>query len=207
MNQKQQQKSDVTRIKILEAAEAEFAEKGFYGARVDSIAASSGVNKRMIYAHFESKEKLYTKVLLAVYERFADVDKSFMTNLEDPVECIRHITDVSFKSLAKYPHLVRSLMWANLMRGDYMPKDELAKIKSPGIEYIKKQIARGKEMGIFRQDADEYQVVLSLMNFCFSYFSNLHTMSAILRTDMAREDEIQKRSDFIANIILRYLKA
>ncbi len=206
MRQKQTEKSDITRKKILEAAETEFAEKGFYGARVDAIAAASGVNKRMIYAHFESKEKLYSKVLLAVYERFADIDKSFMLDDTDPIKCIEVIVHGSFYSLSKSPHLVRSLMWANLMRGSYMPSEELASIKAPGIEYIKKQIARGKESGVFRADADEYQVVLSLMNFCFSYFSNLHTMSAILKTDMSRDDEIEKRADFIANIILKYLK-
>ena len=52
-------KSDITRQKILTAAEAEFSEIGLYGARVDSIAQRAGVNKRMIYAHFGSKEQLY----------------------------------------------------------------------------------------------------------------------------------------------------
>ncbi|MBO5908050.1 MAG: TetR family transcriptional regulator [Clostridia bacterium] len=205
MKQKQQQKSYATREKILTAAEAEFAEKGFYGARVDAIAEASGVNKRMIYAHFESKEKLYSRVLLAVYERFADLDESFMTEDESPIACIRNIVIGSFQSLAESPHLVRSLMWANLMRGNLMPKSDLAKVKAPGIEYIKKQIARGKEMGVFKPDADEYQTVLSLMNFCFSYFSNLHTMSAILETDMNTAEQINKRAEYITSIILEYL--
>jgi hypothetical protein len=34
---------------ILNAARAEFAEKGFNGARVDSIAARSGLNKQLVY--------------------------------------------------------------------------------------------------------------------------------------------------------------
>ena len=60
MGLKQSEKSELTRERILAAAEEEFSEKGFYGARIDSIAAASGMNKRMIYAHFDSKEKLYT---------------------------------------------------------------------------------------------------------------------------------------------------
>ena len=62
MKLKQIEKSQLTKMRILAAAEEEFAEKGFYGARVDSIAAASGINKRMIYAHFGNKENLYTKV-------------------------------------------------------------------------------------------------------------------------------------------------
>ena len=58
MRLKQTERSELTKERILVAAEEEFSEKGFYGARVDAIAAASGINKRMIYAHFESKEKL-----------------------------------------------------------------------------------------------------------------------------------------------------
>jgi TetR/AcrR family transcriptional regulator len=45
--------------KILESALVEFAEKGYEGARVDRIAADAGVNKALIYYHFNSKEELY----------------------------------------------------------------------------------------------------------------------------------------------------
>ena len=47
--------ADRTRRKILDAAVDEFARRGYAGARVDRIAASAGVNKRMIYHHFGNK--------------------------------------------------------------------------------------------------------------------------------------------------------
>ena len=68
-------KSDITRQKILAAAETEFAEVGLYGARVDSIAERAGVNKRMIYAHFGNKEQLYVTVLTMVYNRMAEAEE------------------------------------------------------------------------------------------------------------------------------------
>ena len=46
-----------TSAAILEAATREFAEKGFGGARVDSIAARAGTNKRMLYHYFG--ERIY----------------------------------------------------------------------------------------------------------------------------------------------------
>jgi AcrR family transcriptional regulator len=45
--------------RILAAAAAEFAERGFAGARVDRIARRARVNKAMIYYHFASKQRLY----------------------------------------------------------------------------------------------------------------------------------------------------
>ena len=41
-----QKKSELTKQRILEAAEAEFSEKGVFGARIDSIAVTYGFGKR-----------------------------------------------------------------------------------------------------------------------------------------------------------------
>ncbi len=52
-----------TRRRLLAAALQEFSAKGIAGARVDAIAAAAGVNKRMLYYYFGSKEGLYRAVL------------------------------------------------------------------------------------------------------------------------------------------------
>ncbi|BBM83061.1 TetR/AcrR family transcriptional regulator [Candidatus Uabimicrobium amorphum] len=51
-----------TKRKILRAALEEFCENGFDGARVDKIKDEAGVNKRMIYHYFGSKEGLFEAV-------------------------------------------------------------------------------------------------------------------------------------------------
>lgn len=58
-----------TRQRLLEAAREEFQRHGFAGGRVDAIAESAGVNKRLIYAHFESKAGLFDAVLADNVER------------------------------------------------------------------------------------------------------------------------------------------
>lgn len=199
------EKSELTKDRILDAAEEEFSEKGFYGARVDAIAAASGINKRMIYAHFESKENLYTKVLLRVYEKLAECEKQFMVDDLNPLESIKNIIEISFGYLKSNPNFVRMLMWENLNKGMSIPKGELARLKAPSMEYIRKQLVKGKEMGIFRKDIDVYHVSVSLMNFCFAHFSNQHTMASILGRDMTSEEEVRSRAEFITDIIAKYL--
>ena len=205
MRLKQTEKSELTKERILGAAEEEFSEKGFYGARVDAIAAASGINKRMIYAHFESKEKLYTKVLLRVYERLAECEKQFMIDGLDPLESIRNVIHISFEYLKNNPNFVRMLMWENLNRGMSIPDGELAKLKAPSMEYIRRQLIRGKELGIFRADIDVHHVSISLMNFCFAHFSNQHTMASILGRDITSTEEVHSRAKFITDIIFKYL--
>ena len=56
--------------RLLEAAEAEFALRGFAEARLEDIAAAAGVRRASLLYHFETKQVLYERVL----ERaFADV--------------------------------------------------------------------------------------------------------------------------------------
>ena len=198
-------KSDITRSKILAAAEAEFSDKGIWGARIDEIAKNAGVNKRMIYAHFESKENLYKTVLSDVYSRLAEYEKEYYIEGISPELAISNIVNVSFSFLEKNPNFVRMLMWENLNGAKYVDNSELSNIKNPTIQYIKNQIRRGKESGVFRQDIDEQQIVVSLMNFEFSYFSNIHTLSRILSIDLSLPQEIHKRSAFISDMLLKYL--
>lgn len=61
-----QETNNESKTRILRAAEAEFAEKGFDGARVDAIAARAGVNKALLYYYFPSKAGL----LEALFEDF-----------------------------------------------------------------------------------------------------------------------------------------
>ncbi|WP_309107635.1 TetR family transcriptional regulator [Arthrobacter sp.] len=49
--------------KLLQAATAEFSERGLAGARIDRIAAAAGVNKERIYQYFGKKDELFDAVL------------------------------------------------------------------------------------------------------------------------------------------------
>lgn len=59
----QQRHPDRTRARILNSAFAEFARKGYSGARVDAIARRARTNKRMLYHYFTDKEGLFGAVL------------------------------------------------------------------------------------------------------------------------------------------------
>lgn len=56
---------------IFTAAAHEFSERGFDAAGVDRIAAAAGVNKAMLYYHFDSKRSLYLEVLRDMFSAVA----------------------------------------------------------------------------------------------------------------------------------------
>jgi len=61
-----------SRARILAAATAEFALRGFAATTVDRIAAHARFNKAMIYYHFGSKQGLYRAVLRDIFTTMGD---------------------------------------------------------------------------------------------------------------------------------------
>ena len=200
-------KSELTRLRILEAAEAEFSEKGLFGARIDSIAQNAGVNKRMIYEYYSSKEGLYKTVLISVYNRVSLWESNFSSASDNPAEIIRDLVHSYFDFLAEDQSFVRILRWENLNGAALLREAGQSDLKAFALDYIRKIIARGKADGIFREDADEYHVTVSLLNFAFSYFTNVHTLSYVLSSNLLDRSAISERADFISDILIKYLSA
>jgi AcrR family transcriptional regulator len=71
--QERQRDPERTRRLILEAAGAEFAAKGYAGARIAAIAARAGVNQQLISYYFDGKEGLYRAMSEAWGERQSEL--------------------------------------------------------------------------------------------------------------------------------------
>jgi TetR/AcrR family transcriptional regulator len=59
-----------TEQKIVEAAEKEFVENGFAGARMQEIANKAGINKALLHYYFRSKQKLFEMVFKTAFRLF-----------------------------------------------------------------------------------------------------------------------------------------
>src|SRR4029453_858971 len=62
-----------TRVAILNAAEALFAEHGLDGVSVDTIAAEAGYNKSLIFQYFGGKLSLYTELVKRADREMTDL--------------------------------------------------------------------------------------------------------------------------------------
>jgi AcrR family transcriptional regulator len=81
-----QSRAPGSRHRILAAATAEFALRGFEGTTVDRIAARARLNKAMIYYHFHSKRALYTCVLRDVFTAMGGRLSAIAASDADPAE-------------------------------------------------------------------------------------------------------------------------
>ncbi len=96
--------------RVARACASEFSEHGFDAARIDAIAAASGVSKPAIYRTYGSKSELYCTML----ERFADeLATAAMRSFSDAgggvAERVRGIIDAWFGVLGERPDQWRML--------------------------------------------------------------------------------------------------
>lgn len=83
--------SEEKRQKILNVAIAEFSERGFESANVNSIAQKAGISVGSIYKYFENKENLFLTVIHFAVEKLKDVLKEIMQSGDDLETRIRKI--------------------------------------------------------------------------------------------------------------------
>jgi TetR/AcrR family transcriptional regulator len=79
-------RSSETRARILDAALREFSALGMAGARMDQIAAAAGVNKALLYYHFDSKENLYIAAVEMISAKIRDLSMAVFLRDASPGE-------------------------------------------------------------------------------------------------------------------------
>lgn len=91
---------------ILQAAEDEFLNKGFNGARTTAIAEKAGVTHAMLHYYFRTKERLFDKVLEAKTSEMRGVMFGFIDNKTVPLsERIEKSMRRHFEYLLRNPRL------------------------------------------------------------------------------------------------------
>lgn len=68
---KQEEKTRLTRERIINAGIKEFGSKGYSGASINSV-SDSGIAKGLLYHNFSSKDELYIECLRVCFDRFTE---------------------------------------------------------------------------------------------------------------------------------------
>ncbi len=93
-----------SKARLVAAAAAAFAERGYAGASVDRIARHAGVNKAMIYYHFRSKAALYRAILRDMFAAVAGRVAETARQPIDPADKIRAFVEAIASEAEARPH-------------------------------------------------------------------------------------------------------
>ena len=96
---------------ILEAAELEFLEKGYDGARTTSIAKAAGVTHAMLHYYFRTKEQLFERIIDKKMEEMVPLMSHLFGNSDLPlVRRIEEAVSIHFDFVMANPDLPKFLI-------------------------------------------------------------------------------------------------
>ncbi len=159
------------RDRILQAAKKEFAERGYDGARMSSIARRAEVNQALIHYYFENKEQLYVRVLHLIL----GVDREPEFREEAAFEALtpsqRMYTVLYFlvhTHLQEYDRDFNRIIAIELAQGHKHIREIVARYFIPRMERIESTINEGIRSGEFECE-NPMLFVFSLISFAINY--------------------------------------
>lgn len=170
--------ADSTRVRILDAAKAEFARYGIAGARVDRIAKSAKTSKERVYAYFRSKDALYSHVAAQQLEAVAEATQLDPTDLPGYAGRIHDF-------FTRHPENLRLMRWGQLELADRDTDQATRKTMNRKIE----QLRRAQHDGLLDPSWDPIDILM---------FLNQIAMSWADRSGLTQENAAADHSAFSA---------
>ncbi|MBW2234835.1 MAG: TetR/AcrR family transcriptional regulator [Deltaproteobacteria bacterium] len=189
-----------TSERILDAAEALFAEKGFAGTAVRDIATRAGLHPGSLYNHFESKQALYEAVLqrglrpiYEILDRAADPEAP--PGPEMLVALMAH--------LSASPALARLIQHETLAGGEHAMRF-VRRWLEPVYARASLALERSPNLG----DWDREELPLLLMTYhhlIFGHYALAGALGQVLDIDLLSSDAVERHTRFLVKLSERLL--
>ena len=144
------EKLNKTADKILVAARAVFAEKGYSGTHVDEIANRAGVNKATLYYQIGAKDTLYANVIHQVLGNIAQEIAEAVAKVDSPEEKLKAYIHSIASAVDKNPELPPIMMREVAAGGATMPRVVVEDIASV-VTILIGILDQGRKNGVFTE--------------------------------------------------------
>lgn len=199
--------AEMSRRMILDAALVEFSEKGFSGARIDTIAAAAGVSKPMIYSYYGDKDDLYAAALREAYIQIRAGEQELDLQHKSPEEAIRALVSFTLNHFKSKPWFISMLNTENLHRGTTVSKiHDVSEIQSRLVQELEKILTRGQEEGVFRHGIDPVDLYITIASLCYFPISNAHTLRVVFNKPVDEDAWLDQRRQDAEELVIRFLQ-
>lgn len=209
---KKERNSVETKRRILDAAAAEFAAKGFDGARLGSIARAADVQQALIHHYFADKEGLHAEVVRSGLEAMTKAAWDILSTMDAPQrkKSAKAKTDVKMLAAA-FVELLLSFFATNgafldILRHEARRGAQAAKIVAdaigPVFEALVTRIDQMKKRGEVRKDLDAKHFVMSCIAMVAFPFAEEPFVTAVWPADWHDKKFLGERKKQIVEMIL-----
>lgn len=194
------------RARILSAATAEFASRGYDGASMDAIAARTNTTRALINYYFQGKERLYLAVLERVYADIRAAEGALVLDGLDARAALRHVVEFTFDYYVRHEYFVRIVVAENQAKGRHMQRlPGMRSLNAPIVDMLARVLAGGVREGAFRADVDPVDVHMAIAALGMFNVTNQYTFGALFQRPMGGKGDVERRRATVADIILRWL--
>ena len=142
---------------ILEAAESEFAAKGYDGARTTSIAKAAGVTHAMLHYYFRTKELLFERIIDKKISEITPLLTYLFGNEKLPLtERIREAVSVHFDFITANPKLPKFLINEIMQKKE---RCEMVKSRIEGIFHLFDKLQKEVDTAAERGEIEQFSVI------------------------------------------------
>jgi AcrR family transcriptional regulator len=186
----------ITRDRILDTAEALFAERGFAATTVRDIAAAIGLTAASLYNHFAGKEALYAAVLERGLRPVVDVLEDLGSRDHEPDALDATLGHV-MEHLARRPNVAR-LLYHEALTG----AAHLVPLTRPWLQPI---LARAlgemkRQVGSPWSEPEHRRVVAMWVQLIAGYFAVAPLVGELLGEDPLAPDTIERQTQFLRKL-------
>ncbi len=190
-----------TPARILDAAEALFAERGFAGTAVRDIAARCDLNAASLYNHFENKQALYEAVLERGLRPLLELLARSASGGSGPLPVDRILTDV-MAHLSRTPHVPRLILLEAASGGSH-----LAGLAQRWMRPLVAQAvatAKREDRGDF--DESEFPLLITAwMNLIFGPFALAPLLAELFDEDPLSPAALERQTLFLRRLAARLM--
>lgn len=196
--------ADQAKADLLDSARREFADKGFALAGIEGIAEPTGLNKKMIYHYFGSKEDLYIEVLREAYLGIRKMEEALPLEDLEPLDAIKTLVEATWDYYVANPDFIALVNQENLLDAIYLKKSGIVKRRtSVLLKRVRAILKKGVDQGTIRTGIDALQLNHSIAGLGFYYLNNRFTNTQIYNYDHMTKAALAKRRAFMVDFVMR----
>lgn len=194
-------KTPLEKSELLALARALFAQKGYAGTSMMSIAEAAGISKASVFHHYPSKEALYLAALNTILEDVGSFIHQATSAHTEGVEGLDKLTDAVIDYFASHSQAAKLLMYELLSQGPFMKSGGEATVKmvmNQAVSFIELMGTQEKDLAI--------ESAMSIFGIHLLYFGASDITSQFKNADIFSSDQIEKRKKAVRqqvrNIVL-----
>jgi AcrR family transcriptional regulator len=191
-------RAELTRERILEAAEVLFARRGLTGTRIREIAETAEVNNATIYSYFPSKAELHEAVLERGMRPLLNLMMEFSASPRD-MEAAGKLLRGGMKHLSERPNLSRLIYLEIISEGSYLAELSrrwLRPLLDPGLTELKKATTSTPWEGHLTP-----LIITNFLQLSFGHFALTPLFRQLIGADPTSEEWVAHQTRFMVTLL------